>query len=316
MFENRVIAALLLAVACWTDLAGAQSVGHSAIEAQRARLDSLLPELHAVSQALHYGDSLRAEARRRRQVELDTAVVGPFVVITHDKESREHFRNFSRAVNERAVFLDGLHAAAMELWVERDVPRDDALRHHAREANARHVRIFGGSPRLRLRFTKAAVDDAVFGFLPGNVQTWLGDSDLSRGRAHSLVYRELATSQFRLVRDCYRGVPAACAQALQFTDRERGSLSSTARASLLLHALEKGGAGSLARLRAAGDLQLADAVAAAAGQPLDQLMKSWHSSITQGYVSHAGLPRAAAAALIWGAIALLISLRSTRRRAE
>jgi hypothetical protein len=85
---------------------------------------------------------------------------------------------------------------------------------------------------------------------------------------------------------------------------------------LLLHALEKGGSGSLARLRAAGDLQVADAVAAAAGQPLNRLVKSWHSGITQGYVSHAGLPRAVAAALIWATIALLISLRSTRRRAE
>ena len=313
---NRAIAPLVFALACCSGVVGAQSVGHQAIEAQRARLDSLLPELHAASQALHYGDSLRAEARRRRRIELDSAVIGPFIVITHDKEGREHFRNFSTAVNERAAILRGLQASPMELWVERDVPRGDGLHEHARLAKARHIRIFGSSPRLRLRFTRVAVDNAVFGYLPSNVQTWLNDSDLSKGRAHPLIYRELATSQSRLVQDCYRGVLAACTHALQFTNRERGSLSSLARASLLLHALEMGGAGSLARLRAAGDLQPADAIAAAARQPVNRVVQSWRNAITRGYVSHAGLPGAAAAAVFWGLIALMVSLRSTRRRAE
>lgn len=316
MFDLRG-ARLVLLLVMWAVPCFAQSESWEAAT-QRARLDSLLPELRAASRELHYGDSIRQARRRAAPLALDTARFGPFVVIARDSESREHFRNFEKAVAGRAGMLRGLSSQhKVLLFVERDIGQNDVMRFRARESGGQHVRIFGTSPRRRLRFTHIAVDNAIHEFVPPAVRAWLRDAGLSKGREQAAVYRELATSPSPIVRACHKKHVAPCLSALQLagTAPDSVALSATARASMLMHALTSADA-SIARLIATGSVPAATALEQASGRRLSALVQSWHEEIAGSYMSHAGLARASGAALFWSVAVLMLALRSTRRRAE
>src|SRR5687768_8070248 len=105
--SNSRVAKLLFAALLAASPCRAQSLSPEAA-AQRARVDSLIPEWRAASRELHYGDSVREARQRAAPVALDTAVFGPFVVVARDSESGEHFRNFEKAVAGRAAILRGI----------------------------------------------------------------------------------------------------------------------------------------------------------------------------------------------------------------
>ena len=316
MSDSR-LARLLCAVLLTASPCLGQSLTPEAA-AQRARVDSLIPEWRAARREMHYDDSVREARLRAQPLALDTAVFGPFMVVARASESQEHFRNFDKAVASRADILRGISPQSrVRLFVERDIGQDDALRFRARQSTGHHVRIFGGSPRARLRFTRLAVDNAMYEFVPPNVRSWLRDAGLSKAADRASIYRELATSSSPVVRACYKEDVASCIRALQLGGATPDSLalSVTARASMLMHALSESDA-TMWRLMAAADRAPASALEHASGELLPALVRSWRRQIDSSYMSHAGLSRASAAAFLWSIVALLLALRSTRRRAE
>jgi hypothetical protein len=300
-----------------TALSTALVQGPGEVARQRALVDSLLPQWQAAARAMMRADSLERARRQRRDLPVDTAMIGPFMVIAPDGEAAEHFRNFRAAVRERAAMLEGIPAELRrKLFVQRD-GGGAWLRYQAERGDGTLVRIFGSSPRVRERFTRIAVDDAIYPYLPASLRTWVGSGQLGRGRQRAHVYREMATSQSAYARDCNRGEIPSCIIALGLDGRRTPStLSDEARASFLMHALTTGGKAAIPRLQAAAEAEPAFVLQEASGVPLPQLVQSWRAGITRDYVSHAGLPRATLAALWWVAVALVFSLRSTRRRAE
>ncbi|HEY0304378.1 MAG TPA: hypothetical protein VGC44_05365, partial [Longimicrobiales bacterium] len=195
---------------------------------------------------------------------------------------------------------------------------EESIRFQAERSKGKFVRIFGSSPRVRRRFTRIEVDNALYNFIPRAVREWLGGSELGRGRDHAHVYREMATSGAASVRACHGGSLDDCAQALGLTgpSADAPGFGSTARASFLLHALEVGGKGSLARLDAAAGAPPMTAIERASGQRVSEVVRAWRNDVARDYVSYAGLLRGSVAVLLWTAVAGLLALRSTRRRAE
>ncbi len=282
---------------------------------QRALVDSLLPQWFAVQLELLRADSVDRARRQGHNVAVDTAMIGPFTVIAPDEQASEHFRNFRRAVAERALMLEGLQAGGQALFAQRDGV-GPLLRFQAERSNAPLLRIYGSSPRVRERSTRVAVDNAIYRYLPITVRTWLGTDELARGRELGNVYREMATSPAPEVRECHRGNAAACLAALGLNAESTGGFSPAARASLLMHALSVGPPGAVARLNTAAALTPGEALQRASRLDLSQLVRNWRSDIASEYVSYAGLARASVAAMLWAVASLLLALRSTRRRAE
>jgi hypothetical protein len=312
--------AVTLAILLVCLLAPAETAAQESAEiaAQRARIDSLLPEWRAANREILRADSIRRARREQRQVPVDTVAIAPFVIIAPRKQSAAHFRNFRRAVAERAVMLEGIpENKHLKLFVENDGGGPESIRYQAERSHGRFVRIFGNSPRVRQRFTRVEVDNALYEYLPPAVQAWLGGTELGRGRNRAEVYRELATSPSPTVRECHKGSTAACISALGIGSAPPDSgFSSTARGSFLMHALASGGAGSLARLNDAGNASAGVAIEQASGRQLPRLVNDWKRGLAREYVSYAGLVRASGAGLLWAVIAGLLALRSTRRRAE
>lgn len=314
------LAAVCAALVLTPPLAASQSPASSPeVAAQRARVDSLIPEWRSVSRELHHADSVRRARMRARTVAVDTAVIGPFLVIARASESREHFRNVRKAVAARSAMLAGIpEERRATLFLERDLPRTDGLRFQAERANAPLIRIFGSSPRQRLRHTRAAVDDAIGSFLPPGVQGWLTGVRLSHGRESAAVYRELATSPAAGIRACFDGTADACISALRLAAPvpDDASFGASARASFVIFTLARGGDGAVMRLHEARNGSVVAALEHAGGSALPHLVRGWREELAQRYVSHPGLSRSSIAAFFWAAMATLIALRSTRRRAE
>lgn len=304
---------LLLAVP-----ASAQQIDN-ALARQRARIDSLLPEWRAAARQLRVADSISRAQRRTHPPVVDSALIGPFVVIAPLDEAAEHFRNFREAFARRAAIFEGMPAASrVRVFVERDIPRSTTLRFLAEQSRGRFIRIYGSSAGARTQQTRAAVDDAIAEFLPLRVRVWLGGAELSRANESARIYRQLATSPSPLVHACHRGNTAACIDALDLGSAPRVAvgLGQAARASFLLHALKQGAPGSLGRLQHDSTASVSVVLERLTRQPLATLVADWQNAVRNSYVSHAGLPRASLAASFWAAIALLFALRSTRRRAE
>jgi hypothetical protein len=120
------------------------------------------------------------------------------------------------------------------------------------------------------------------------------------------------------LRDCVtHGDTNACLDLAEATGGLPAPLSPTARASLLLFALERGGAGSLTRLAHPSRAAPAEAIASAANSSLSDLIADWRAKVERNRrITYAGLPRAVVAVLLWSAVALLFALRSTRSRVE
>jgi hypothetical protein len=114
-----------------------------------------------------------------------------------------------------------------------------------------------------------------------------------------------------------RGELASCLESFKSYGGPPLPLGRSARASLVMFALERGRKGSLARMAGQSDATPVRALAAAAGMPPEELIRAWRDDVDQHrHVTRAGLPGAALAALFWSLVALLVALRSTRRRAE
>jgi hypothetical protein len=317
MFElrMRLTVGLTIAACLFAGAAGAQVSAEAA--AQRARIDSMIPEWQGAMRALLYRDSVRRMHEQSRVVALDTAEAGPFMLIARDEQADSIFRDMKAAVNERAPIFSSIPARSAVLFVEWDREEDDALKYRARQAGARSVLLYGHDPATLMRSARVAVDNAAVDFLPAAVRSWLLSPDLGRGRDAQDIYRQIATSPFGTVRGCYNGAASDCVRALQLEGEvQGGALGAAARASFLMFALERGGRGSLAAMHARGDAAPGVAIVATARTSLTELAADWRETIVSSNVSHAGLPRAAVAALIWSIIAALLALRSTRTRAE
>lgn len=90
-------------------------------------------------------------------------------------------------------------------------------------------------------------------------------------------------------------------------------LSANARAGVLRFAFQRGGRGSVARaMRGAGP---ADAIALAAGMPVEDLVADWRRTIDrERSVPSRGIATGSATTLLWAGVAVAFALRSTRRR--
>lgn len=111
-----------------------------------------------------------------------------------------------------------------------------------------------------------------------------------------------------------RGVVASCMAVLRPYGLPPAPITTDARASLVLYALEKGGRGSFVRMQTApGDLR--HALEAASGTNIDELTRDWRKALQQSRpIVYAGSGRMRVATLFWIVLLTVLAMRSTRER--
>lgn len=119
----------------------------------------------------------------------------------------------------------------------------------------------------------------------------------------------------RAYTDCRdSGIMAQCFAVLRPYGGPPLPLGNIPRANFLAFALERGGAGSMARLNASGP-DAAAAIAAAAGTDVRTLAREWREDLEAAKpLANAGTGLAGLATLVWAVAAMLFAIRSTRRR--
>lgn len=114
---------------------------------------------------------------------------------------------------------------------------------------------------------------------------------------------------------CLRGDDAACGRALHTIDvLVRPPASGISREAIVLEAIRMGGEGALQRILVGGGSP-SEALAAAAGVPVDSVLKMWQLKVRQGSIGSDDFsPRIALVAVGWIALLLGLSTRISRWR--
>ncbi len=96
---------------------------------------------------------------------------------------------------------------------------------------------------------------------------------------------------------------------------EMSSAPNSVKTHLLWHAMRAGGAGAWARAIERAEARPAEVLVAAAGQPLDQLLRTWQVDLARQRPDvHAGLAGGGMAVLFWSLVLAGFAMRSTRWR--
>jgi hypothetical protein len=181
----------------------------------RARLDSIGAEYRATAEALRAHRQAVTQARAAAVAEeLDTAAVGPFLVVARPRELSTAARYFAAAWSHTARLLgelrDSVGPHTFLVSAGGRVPVFETMR-----AGNEDV-VFLRSWRYGRPLTAAA--EAAIGRLlqelvPQSVRSWTG-SGLMQATPWDAVYRALALSAAMPARACLAGDAAACLEAL------------------------------------------------------------------------------------------------------
>ena len=190
--------------------------------AQRAVIDSLLPQLEAARLAMFRADSLERAARTTVSGEaLDTAMVQSLTIIAPRSQFNETVAAFRMAAARAQEILAGLpRDRRLTLAVEWQVKPHAGLQALARNEGLRSVALYGGTRARRAQSVEAALADAVLPLMPDSVRAWLQDQVWSRGVETDRVHRQLATSPSPDASACFRNNTSACARALGLVPRD------------------------------------------------------------------------------------------------
>jgi hypothetical protein len=202
---------------------GAQEATSEAIQAARARVDSILPLL----------DSLRAErnaaleAYRARQlldqtVPLDTVVVGPLRVVSAPRHRELAAWAFGEAWKEWAPLAAGSRAVdAAPLFAVRRGHETLGL---TRSRGSFHWVSVGRAPRrgAMLDAVRIRLGEVLLGAAPPEVRAWTGGRPVLGRQRWAWVARELVTAPSLAARRCYRGEAGWCQDALGLADTTGG----------------------------------------------------------------------------------------------
>jgi hypothetical protein len=185
---------------------------------------------------------------------------------------------------------------------------------HGRDGKSTY-RLLATSPsRLAKRCYAGVIDDCLTALGLG------APLDSTRGYSNADI-RTLAVrrhgSNSRAYANCRdAGIIEQCYALLRPYGGPPLPLGKIPRSTFLVFALERGGAGAMARLHAGGP-DPKSAIAAAARADLQTIAREWRNHIEATKpVANAGTGRAGLVTLLWAAAAMLFSLRSTRRRLQ
>ncbi len=227
----------------------------------------------------------------------------------------------------------GVSALSAEQWtLNLNEARDTRGRLNKRRLEAGY-RVIGGRNRVdeggaTSASSPAAIADfwrrradAVMRYAMDSLATiWVGRSIGTGEDPKNLfasIFRELAIGANALGPECYRQNLTACRKALAMEqdDPIGGAFSEGARAALLRLALETGGSEAFSRFMADTTQSIAVRIEAAAGTPVDTLVRAWFEKAMDARPepASASLPTALMAVL-WSSILCVVSLRSSRWR--
>jgi hypothetical protein len=190
------------------------------IREHRARVDSLELLYQQARQRAEESERRERESRLDRRPVIDTAFVGPMVILAQPSVVRRSTERFSEAWQHYEPLL-GSSAARLRgvvFLVSGDRP-SVTLQSMRTRANHWEVALLSTLRREAEReIALRAVGAPIHKLMPTEVQRWLGEIPLGATQDPSRVYRELAMSTVASGQRCYRGELSACSALLALTD--------------------------------------------------------------------------------------------------
>ncbi len=216
---GKALFLLLLALGVPSSGARAQETPSEAVQAARARVDSLLPILERLRERR---DSAR-EAERARllaesQFPLDTFSVGPLRVVSRPERRELATGVFREAWEGWAPFAAGSESALRStLFAFRySSERSSFLE---RERHLRWVSVGRGSRREAIVHAAwLKVGQALLGGLGEDIREWAGGQPVVSPDRLPWIAREVVSAPSQAARRCYRGDLAWCWEALGLAD--------------------------------------------------------------------------------------------------
>lgn len=180
-----------------------------------ARIDSLMPLYEAANRAMTRADSIRAAQRLEVEREpLDSARLGPFIIVTQRSQTARLLPVFQDAFAERAAMFAGLpDSVRITLLAEAD-RQYLAFQFMAKVPRHHVVTVLPEDPDQRRRIALNAIDNAMVDLAPPAMTKWLMNARPSAATDTRRTYRLVATAQAEVAKRCFRNVPGACAEAL------------------------------------------------------------------------------------------------------
>lgn len=181
----------------------------------QSRIDSLMPFYEAAGRAWMHVDSIRVAQKLDAEREpLDSARLGPFLIVTQRSLTKRLLPVFRNAYVERAAMFAGVADSVRITLLAEGEEQYLAFQFMAKAPRHHVVTVLPADADTERRIALNAFDDAMLGLAPPAVRAWLMDARPSSARDARRSYRLLATAQANIAKRCFRNEPGACAQAL------------------------------------------------------------------------------------------------------
>lgn len=217
MSKHACCLAVLLALAGVSERGYAQRPSAERIRDMQQQLDSLIPALRIADSVYQVrADSAQRAERASQAEELDTAMVGPFTIVSRPNavgRAESYVGDMWRDIEN---IMQGSESRLRGITIL--LESGDPVRMFAEYSERpRHLRInmpLMLTPAARRVHLKRVVGGELSRTAPREVRTWLNDAPLSWEADYAYVYRQLATARAAAANRCFSKDVQSCKAAL------------------------------------------------------------------------------------------------------